>query len=126
MTQLPCVGPDAWKWDLDHANHRLIVGPCLSCSEAVTGCLRCPLLASCAKKPSQDMIRGGVAHIGDPKRVNGYRKAQTCQVCANPIVDRPSKKYCSKSCEKDTIWTYSMARFQAEQSRRFANLVSNP
>lgn len=117
MTSLPCVGENAWKWDIDHANHNLIVGPCLPCSQAVTGCLSCPLLDRCAKQASIGMIRGAVAYIHDTKKITGFRKARTCHACGNPIVGQYHRDYCSVSCRKDTVWTVTMAQAQADHHR---------
>lgn len=110
----PCVGRDAWKWDLNHADHSLLVGPCLPCSEAVTGCLHCPLLAECQERQAVEMIRGGVAYVPDANKACGYRKAHICQVCGNPIVGRSTRKWCTPSCMTDADWTYSQAKAQAD------------
>lgn len=116
-THPPCVGANSWKWDLDHAEHGMLVGPCLPCSEAVTGCLQCPLLAACQEHRSAGMIRGGIAYIGDTPNSNGVRKARLCRRCENPIDGPNQKAYCTLSCKKDTVWTYSMALAQADHHR---------
>lgn len=111
---LPCIGPDSWRWDLDHADHERLIGPCLSCSKAVTGCSVCPLRQQCSVIPSPGTIRGAVAWLDIP--VHGRRAAYECMACGNPILTRYQKRYCSVSCRKDYRWTYNKA---AEQEERF-------
>jgi hypothetical protein len=111
---LPCVGPNSYRWDLDHADHNRIIGPCLSCSKAVTGCSICPLKTVCAGTPSPGTIRGAIAWLDAPMR--GRKFAYECIHCGNPILTRYQKKYCSPSCRKDYQWTYTEA---VEQEDRF-------
>lgn len=114
QSHLPCVGPNSWRWDLDHADHEKIIGPCLSCSKAVTGCSTCPLLKRCAGIISPGTIRGGIAWLDVP--VHGRRTSYECLRCGNPILTRYQKRYCSVSCRKDHSWTYTEA---VEQETRF-------
>lgn len=114
QNRLPCVSTQSWRWDLDHADHERIIGPCLSCSEAVTGCSACPLQSGCAVSPSPGTIRGGIAWLDVP--IHGRKTAYECVICGNPILTRYQKRYCSVSCRKDYVWTYREA---ADQEARF-------
>jgi len=114
QTRLPCVNTPSWRWDLDHADHERIIGPCLSCSEAVAGCSTCPLQSQCETIPSPGTIRGGVAWLDVP--IHGRKTAYECVECGNPILTRYQRRYCSVSCRKDYEWTYREA---AEQEKRF-------
>lgn len=117
MTQdpLPCVGVNSWRWDLDHADHERIIGPCLSCAKAVTGCSTCPFRERCAGTPSPGTIRGAVAWL--EVSIHGRKAAYECINCGNPILTRYQKRYCSVSCRKDYRWTYVEALEQEERFR---------
>lgn len=111
---LPCVGPDSYRWDLEHAQHERLIGPCLSCAKAVTGCLSCPRRTRCAADPSPGTVRGAIAWFDVP--IAGRKQAYECTTCGNPILTRYQKKFCSVACRKDYQWTYSEA---VEQEERF-------
>lgn len=114
-TALPCTGESAWRYDLDHADHERIIGPCLSCSKAVAGCSVCPLQELCQASPSPGTIRGAIAWLEVP--IHGRKQARDCSVCGNPVLTRYQKKYCSVSCRKDYRWTYGDALDQEERFR---------
>lgn len=113
-TVLPCVGENAWRYDLEHADHEQIIGPCLSCSKAVAGCSICPRQQQCATTSCPGTISGGIAWLEVP--IHGRKQAHECPRCGNPVLTRYQRKFCSVSCRKDYEWVYSEA---VEQEERF-------
>lgn len=119
QSPLPCVNKHSWRYDLEHADHERIIGPCLSCSKAVTGCSLCPLKPVCEVTPSPGSIRGGLAWLDVP--INGSKTAAECPRCGNPVLTRHQRKYCSEACRKDWEFTYQEA---VEQEERFRLITS--
>lgn len=115
----PCVGSNAYQWDLEHADHERIIGPCLSCAKAVTGCSACPLKDYCAADPSPGTIRGAIAWL--EVSINGRKEASECRRCGNPTLTRHQNRYCSIACRRDYTWTYKDAAEQEERTRNIYN-----
>jgi hypothetical protein len=112
----PCVGPDAWMWNLRHADHTRLVGPCLACSKAVNGCSTCPLKEPCLRNAALEMIQGGIAHIEHSGKVYC---SKPCTACGNPCLGKKSGT-CSPFCKEDVEWTYKDAEEQMERFRLIA------
>lgn len=115
---LPCI-QQSWRYDLEHADHERIIGPCLSCSKAVTGCSVCPLQTLCENTPSPGTIRGGIAWL--EVRIGGRTIAGECPHCGNPVLTRYQSGYCSETCRKDWTFTYNEAVEQEERFRLIYN-----
>ena len=109
----PCVGPDAWMWDLKHADHARLLGPCLACSKATNNCASCPLREPCKKNAALDMIQGGIAHIEHGGKLH---RPKPCVVCGNPCLGKRATT-CSIYCKDDIEWTYRDAEEQMERFR---------